>query len=81
MKNILLLLVYGFIISLVSCSDDEFKESVTADSGIIQCRISVPESFQTKGTPINSEQDPIFNTLGVLGYQTNGSFSAATNPT
>lgn len=69
------------MICISACSDDEFTNNLTTDSGIIQCKITVPESFNTKGTPIDSVQNPLFNTLGLLTYHTEAPFATTTNPT
>lgn len=81
MRNISYVLVIMTIICFFSCKDDDLNETLSADSDLIQCKITIPESFQTKGSPIDSEKDPLFKTIGLLGYKTDVSFENTTNPT
>lgn len=81
MRNISYVLVIMTIICFFSCKDDDLNETLSADSDLIQCKITIPESFQTKGSPIDSEKDPLFKTIGLLGYKTEVSFENTTNPT
>lgn len=80
MKKLSGILALSAMICFYSCSDDEFRESVSADSGSIEFKVSLPEEFKTKGTPIDSENNPLFNTIGIMGYQTKASFNSTANP-
>lgn len=74
-------LISCFILSfLISCKDDFMREESTSSSDIVSCKVNVPTSFMTRGTPINSEKDTLFKNIGVLGYHTTGKFEETTDP-
>lgn len=75
-------ILYSFLIcGVISCKDDFPANDIETDKNIINCKVDVPTPFLTKGTPINSSENALFNDIGILGYHTSTDFASATDAT
>lgn len=75
MKHGCKLLVCLILFIQYSCRDEFMKDSPSSGSDRISCKVNIPTSFMTRGTPINSASDTLFTDIGILGYHTTGSFN------
>lgn len=75
-KSFIVLLLATYF---VSCNDDVLTEKNSDSKDLIQCEVQAP-SFVSKGTPVDSEKDPLFNTFGLLGYETNDLYESSVDP-
>lgn len=66
-------------IFIFSCKDDFMKDDSASSGDRITCKVNIPTSFRTKGTPINSVKDTLFKNIGILGYHTAGKFEETTD--
>ncbi|MEG0949178.1 MAG: fimbrillin family protein [Bacteroidales bacterium] len=79
MKHGLKLLICLILSAQYACRDEFMKDSSSTGSDRINCKVSIPTTFVTRGTPINSANDTLFTDIGILGYHTASLFNDATD--